>query len=96
MATMDAKIDFVLNYSAPKADFAGIEYQPGFGQWAVALNGETISKSAEELPIQPTASTAKMILALAVMEKKPFTLGETGEPITITEDIYNIYVCLKD
>ena len=91
MATMDAKIDFVIDYSAPKADFSGIEYQAGFGQWAVALNGSTIAKSAEELSVQPTASTAKMILALAVMEKKPFELGETGEPITITNDLYNIY-----
>ncbi|MBQ6127834.1 D-alanyl-D-alanine carboxypeptidase [Candidatus Saccharibacteria bacterium] len=91
MAIMDAKVDFLLDFVAPESDFTGIEYQPGFGQWAVALNGETVSKSAEELSVQPTASTAKMILALAVMEKKPFALGETGEPITITDDLYSIY-----
>lgn len=91
MATMETKIDFSLDYEAPKNDYNRIQYQPGFGQWAVALNGRTVSKSVEELPVQPTASTAKMILALAVMEKKPFALGETGEPITITDDLYSIY-----
>ena len=91
MATMDAKIDFTIDYVTPKTDFSGIDYQPGFGQWAVALNGKTVARSAEELPAQPTASTSKMILALSIMEKKPFNLGETGEPITITNDIYNIY-----
>ena len=44
-----------------------------------------------DLPVTPTASTAKMILALAVMQKKPFTLGEKGETITISQDFYNRY-----
>ena len=91
MATMETEINLHFTYSAPVSDFDGIEYEAGYGQWAVTLDGKTIAKSAEDLPIQPTASTAKMIMALAVMEKKPFNLGENGEAITITGDIYNIY-----
>ena len=89
---MDAEIAMYFTYQAPPADFNGIDYTAGFGQWAVALNGKTVAKSAENLEVQPTASTAKMIMALAVMEKKPFELGQAGETLTITEDIYNIYV----
>ncbi len=94
MITMDTEVAFYFTYTAPSADFNGIDYNTGFGQWAVALNGKTVAKSTEELVAQPTASTAKMIMALAVMEKKPFGIGgadETGEKITITDDIYNIY-----
>lgn len=78
-------------YQPPNANFNGIDYATGFGQWAVALNGKTVAKSAEELEAQPIASTAKMIMALAVMEKKPFNLGETGETIMISSALYNIY-----
>ena len=39
----------------------------------------------------PTASTAKMIMALAVMEKKPFELGTKGETITIDAALYERY-----
>ena len=91
MATMETNISMHFTYQAPVSDYNGIDYNTGFGQWAVALNGKTVAKSVEELPTQPTASTAKMILALAVMEQKPFPLGETGETITITDELYNIY-----
>ena len=91
MATMETEINFSLDYVAPENNFTGIDYRAGFEQWAVALNGSAVAKSADELPVQPTASTAKMIMALAVMERKPFAPGETGEPIVITNDTYNIY-----
>lgn len=91
MATMEASVDFKLTYEKPTIDFSGISYDAGFGQWAVALNGKVVAGNTDKLAAQPTASTAKMILALAVMEKKPFELGETGETITISEELYNIY-----
>ena len=91
MISADTETEVHLTYTAPTTDFSGLDYSQGFGQWAVALNGKTIAKSADKLPAQPTASTAKMIMALAVMEKKPFSLGERGETITITDELYNIY-----
>lgn len=42
--------------------------------------------------VRPTASTAKMILGLAVMREKPFNPGEDGETITITDEMYSHYV----
>lgn len=88
---MPAEIERYYTFEAPGAVFDGIELNAGFGQWAVALNGTVISSSAEESSSQPAASTAKMIMALAVMKKKPFNPGETGEKITVTQDMYNLY-----
>ena len=41
---------------------------------------------------QPTASTAKMILGLAVMKLKPFELGEKGETLVIDREDYDSYL----
>lgn len=43
---------------------------------------------------KPTASTAKIVTALAVLQKKPLALGEAGPKITMTQadvDMYNQY-----
>ena len=92
MATMDTEIARYFTYVAPTVDYRGIEYSPGFGQWSVALNGKVVAESSMDTEIKPIASTAKMIMALAVMEKKPFALGEAGETITITPELYNNYI----
>ena len=63
-------------------------------KWAIAIDGDYLTGNSSD-DIQPTASTAKMITALAVMEKKPFSPNEDGETITITEsmvDRYNYYL----
>lgn len=91
MLSFDNTISLNVTYVAPKSNFAGIEHKTDYGQWAVALNGKSVASSTLEPPIQPAASTAKMIMALAVMEKKPFAANATGETITITQDYYNIY-----
>lgn len=57
---------------------------------AVSLDGRVIGQT--NTTSMPTASTAKMILGLAVMEKKPFSLGEKGEMITITPEFYDKYL----
>lgn len=57
---------------------------------AVSLDGRVIGQT--NTTTMPTASTAKMILGLAVMEKKPFSLGEKGEMITITPEFYDKYL----
>ena len=54
-------------------------------------SGTGESPAEANVPVRPTASTAKMISALAIMRTKPFSPGETGETITITADDYNIY-----
>ena len=59
-------------------------------QWAVAVDGRVVA-SGVNTKIQPTASTTKMILALAIMEKKPFEKDSDGETITITQEMYDRY-----
>ena len=56
---------------------------------AVVVDGQIAYKNTDD--IQPTASTAKMILALMVIERQPFLLGETGGMIEINEEFYNLY-----
>ncbi len=61
-----------------------------FRQKAISLDGRVV-QGTNEAP-QPTASTAKMILGLAVMKEKPFKKGSSGETITITPEFYNKYL----
>ena len=90
MAAADTTIDFTVDYIAPSVDYSGIDFDTASERWAVALNGNTIANKNGEV-VAPTASTAKMIMALAVMEKKPFDLGSKGETITIDSDLYTRY-----
>ena len=91
MGNLDVSIDLVTTYKISEVESPVIDFDGG-EQWAVAVNGSTVSKSAESLEARPTASTAKMILALAVMEKKPFELGGAGETIKINAEMYNKYL----
>lgn len=91
MGSLDAKINLVTTYKISDVQDSKIDFSSGYGQWAVALNGFSISKSADNLEPRPTASTAKMILALAVIEKKPFELGSVGETITINQEMFDKY-----
>ena len=69
-------------------DLEDLDYTSSY---AVAIDGEeAVGKNENE--IRPTASTAKMILGLALMKKKPFNVGESGENIIIDENFYQIYV----
>ena len=66
-----------------------------YGDNAVAIDGEVVTSKefgTDVILPRPTASTAKMILALAVMREKGFSLGETGETITINPEMYSQYV----
>ena len=66
-----------------------------YGDNAVAIDGEIVAGNnygTDVIAPRPTASTAKMILALAVMKEKGFSLGETGETITINPEMYSQYV----
>ena len=90
MFTLPTDISLIKTLKTP--DLPEIsELLPGnFRQKAVSLDGKII-QGTNKSP-QPTASTAKMILGLAVMEKKPFLPGETGETIAITPEYYNKYL----
>ena len=59
-------------------------------KWAAAVDGKVVAGNDKD-KVQATASTTKMILALAVLEKKPIKNGEKGETITITKEMYDKY-----
>ena len=61
-----------------------------FRQKAISLDGRIVQGTNKDP--QPTASTAKMILGLAIMKEKPFEKGSSGEVITITPEFYNKYL----
>lgn len=86
----DNDLVFTATYNLP--DFASLEnlYQLESGNYAAAIDGEIVSGKHSQ-DVHPTASTAKMILGLAIMQEKPFGLGEPGETITIGEEYYNLY-----
>lgn len=87
MATLDVLLDTVLTFEAPKpAELSDLTAGSNF---AVAVNGNAVALNGSD--VRSTASLAKMILALAVMEKKPFDLGETGETIVISQEMYDRY-----
>lgn len=90
MATCDTDLSPEVTYQLP--EFASFDNLPdtNYGQWAVVIDGHSVA-SARTDTIQPTASTTKMILSLAVMRAKPFNPGETGETITITPEFYDLY-----
>ena len=73
-------------------EFASLEGQfaVGEGNYAVAVDGEQVA--GNESAVLPTASTAKMILGLAVMQAKPFEVGSAGETIALTDEDYDRYV----
>ena len=89
IVTMDTELKLVVDYSLPSGNNLNGTSQVDYGNYAVAIDGLVVDKKNDD--VQPTASTAKMISALAVMREKPFNLGESGETITITNDFYDLY-----
>ncbi len=69
---------------------------PEYGQAAYGtVDDGVLAKSTEESEPVPIASLAKVITALAVLEKNPMQLGEQGPTITLNEEdeaIYREYV----
>lgn len=54
------------------------------GQAAVAISNSSIFETHGQQTGVPTASTAKIITALAVLKQKPLSLGEQGPTVTLT------------
>jgi len=64
---------------------------PTVGQAAVGSTEKgLLARSSDDEEVRPTASMAKIITALAIMEKQPLKSGQTGPTYTVTsEDVDN-------
>lgn len=87
--SLDVTPKVVTTYELPAFPTLSEISSLGYGDQAIFVGNNPVYSSSPT--IRPTASTAKMILALAVMEKKPFNLGEAGETITIDQEDYANY-----
>ncbi len=95
LCTLDTTLNVVLKYDFPEALPVKVESNINTKDFAIAIDGATVAGGSfdkDEQYIQPTASTAKMILGLAIMREKPFDVNESGEIITIDEEMYNKYL----
>ena len=92
MITMDLSVNFDFNTVKPESvSLANVGSSVNDVRWAAAVDGNIVAGRSDEI-VQSTASTTKMILALAVLEKKPLAVHEKGEMIKITREMYNKYV----
>jgi D-alanyl-D-alanine carboxypeptidase (penicillin-binding protein 5/6) len=66
---------------------------PTIGQAAVgSAEDGLLTRSSENEVLRPTASMAKVVTALAIMEKQPFELGQAGQTYTLTsKDVENYH-----
>lgn len=65
---------------------------PTNGQAAVgSVEDGLLTRSSPDETVRPTASIAKVITALAIMEKQPFKPGQTGQSYTLTAQDVAIY-----
>ena len=86
MITMEADVQLITIWDTPDGvSLNSVGSALSNSQWAAAVDGRVVASGADT-KVQPTASTTKMILALAVMEKKPFE----KVPITSTSDFSEI------
>lgn len=91
--TIDASLIVDNTYQWPEAVDLKNAYQISDGKFAIAVDGNVVANNLEQdARPMPTASTTKMILSLAVMQKKPFNVGEKGETIEISQNDYDKYL----
>ena len=92
--TIRTDLSVVSTYEFPDtADIGKIDVNAR--DYAIAIDGRVVagkSYEAHETKQLPTASTAKIILGLMVMEQKPFEPNESGETITITSEMFQKYL----
>ncbi len=85
------QVKFQINTPAQKVEIPW----PWHGQSAVGASGYgLLAAGPKQVPV-PTASVAKVITALAVLQKYPLKIGQEGPTITLTkkdEQIYNYYL----
>ena len=89
MATLETDLDLVTTVEIPEGVVLdGLGAEVSGVKWAAAVDGKVVR---DDIKVQPTASTTKMILSLAVLEKKPLSVGEKGPKIKITNEMYEIW-----
>ncbi|MBP5511929.1 D-alanyl-D-alanine carboxypeptidase [Candidatus Saccharibacteria bacterium] len=89
MATLETDLDLVTTVEIPEGVVPdGLGAEVTGVKWAAAVDGKVVR---DDIKVQPTASTTKMILSLAVLEKKPLSVGEKGPKIKITNEMYDIW-----
>ena len=88
--TVDTELQLYTQYEFPETSSLADIGEADANNFAITIDGKTLKSSDDE--IKPTASTAKMILGLAIMREKPFSVGEAGEVITIDEEMYDNYL----
>jgi D-alanyl-D-alanine carboxypeptidase (penicillin-binding protein 5/6) len=90
IATMHPTAPAVMTYAPPQPPAIQDLPLPDYGQSAVAVDGQLIATHHTDTPA-PTASTAKIILALAVRDQHPFAADTPGDVITLTQADYDRY-----
>lgn len=89
----DTSLKLVSEFELPELNNVSALSSLGYDNYAVSVDGVLVAGSNLSTPaVRPTASTAKIILGLAIMKAKPFALGEKGETLTINEDDYYRYI----
>jgi D-alanyl-D-alanine carboxypeptidase len=90
LKVVNLRLDFApeVQVAVARPDFSKLQLAQG--SFAVLVNGHMICEQAGG-ELRPTASTTKMILALAVMEKRPFGVGENGGTLVLGRDDYEFY-----
>ena len=82
-----------LNSTFELPQFSSLDNMPELsGRYAVAVDDSVVANKPEEDKVIPTASTAKMILGLAIMREKPFGTNEKGETIKINDGMLARYL----
>ena len=88
MTTMETPITTEISFALPEGEEIGL-VEGVNEKYAVAIDGQVVVNNDE---IRPTASTAKMILGLAIMREKPFDLGGKGESFRINTEMFERYL----
>ncbi len=83
----------VKGITKPTSETAAITW-PSTSQAAIGSVEQGLLAVQSNQIIKPTASTAKLITALVVLQKRPIQSGQQGQELTLTQsdvDIYNKY-----
>lgn len=87
----DMSVNGVSTYTLPAVSEKQPLEWPSYGQAAIATRDYGVLETHGKIEKHPTASTAKLITLLAVMEKKPFELGASGETLILDRTDVSLY-----
>ena len=89
LATQKAELELVQSYRLPEFSNLNDKYNVDSGEFAIAIDGVVATWNGKD---DEFASTAKMILGLAIMQAKPFAVEEKGETLAISQEDYDRYI----